>query len=73
MLAHHYWIDATAPGNVLLGEGEGNLPKRSVVNNSQVFTVDKSELVEQIGTRARARVRQLLDGPRLGKEPRDVD
>ncbi|MCB0155563.1 MAG: type II toxin-antitoxin system PemK/MazF family toxin, partial [Anaerolineae bacterium] len=31
---------AEAPGNVLLNEGEGNLPKQSVVNVSQIFTVD---------------------------------
>ena len=33
---------ASAPGNVLLEPGEANLPKQSVVNISQVFTVDKS-------------------------------
>ena len=41
---------ATAPGNVLLDEGEGNLPKQSVVNVSQIFTVDKRDLEEKIGT-----------------------
>ena len=40
---------AEAPGNVLLAKGESNLPKRSVVNVSQIFTVDKSDLVEKIG------------------------
>lgn len=35
---------AEAPGNVLLEVGEGNLPKQSVVNVSQIFTVDKSQL-----------------------------
>ena len=40
---------AEAPGNVLLEEGEGNLPKPSVVNVSQIFTVDKRELDEKIG------------------------
>jgi mRNA interferase MazF len=40
---------ANAPGNVLLEKGEANLPKPSVVNISQILTVDKAELVECIG------------------------
>ncbi len=64
---------ATAPGNVLLEEGEANLPKRSVINISQVFTVDKVDLVEKIGTLSTERVCQILDGIRLLTEPRDVE
>ena len=62
-----------APGNVLLDEGEAGLPARSVVNVSQVFTADKSQLEEYIGTLSLRRVRQILDGLRLITEPRDVD
>jgi len=40
---------AQAPGNVLLEQGEANLPKQSVVLASQIFTVDKSQLGEFIG------------------------
>lgn len=40
---------ANAPGNVLLKKGEANLPKASVVNVSQILTVDKAELSEYIG------------------------
>ena len=40
---------AQAPGNVLLERGEGDLRMPSVVNVSQVVTVDKSELSERIG------------------------
>jgi len=40
---------AEAPGNVLLEPGEGNLSRASVVNVSQVVTVDKSELIERVG------------------------
>ena len=64
---------AAAPGNVLLDPGEANLPKQSVVNVSQIFTVDKSHLVEKIGTLSPRRVREILDGIRLLTEPRDVD
>jgi mRNA interferase MazF len=64
---------ADAPGNVLLSPGEANLPKRSVVNVSQIFTVDKSDLVEKIGTLSRQRVHEILDGIQLLMEPREVD
>ena len=61
---------AEAPGNVLLEEEESNLPKQSVVNVSQIFTVDKRDLVERIGTLSRDRVHEILDGIRLLIEPR---
>ena len=38
-----------APGNILLTTDETGLPQDSVVNVSQVITVDKSFLIEQIG------------------------
>jgi mRNA interferase MazF len=63
---------AQAPGNVLLEKGEANLSKQSVVNASQIFTVDKGDLIEKIGTLSRQRVRQILDGIRLLTEPRDI-
>lgn len=56
---------AKAPGNVLLSKGEGNLPKRSVVNISQVVTVDKSDLVEKIGILSHQRILEILDGIHL--------
>lgn len=61
---------AKSPGNVLLEKNEGNLPKRSVVNISQIYTVDKMELFDQIGSLSPKRVRQILDGIRLLTEPR---
>ncbi len=60
---------AQAPGNVLLDQGEANLSKPSVVNISQVFTVDRSQLDEKIGTLSPQRVRQILDGLYLLLEP----
>ena len=47
------------------------MPKQSVVNISQIYTVDKSDLVEWIGMLSEKRVRQILDGVRLLTEPRD--
>jgi mRNA interferase MazF len=64
---------AQAPGNVLLEKGEANLPKQSVVNVSQIFTVDKGNLVERMGALSGKRVRQILDGVSLLLEPRDID
>ncbi len=63
---------ATAPGNVLLDLGEAHLPKRSVVNVSQLFTVDKADLIEKIGTLSPERVQEILNGIYLLLEPRDL-
>lgn len=40
---------ANAPGNVFLDGASCGLPKDSVLNVSQVLTIDKSSLTEQIG------------------------
>jgi mRNA interferase MazF len=53
---------ASAPGNVLLKKGEANLPKSSVVNISQVLTVDKSDLTEKIGQLSKKRVEEIISG-----------
>jgi mRNA interferase MazF len=63
---------AEAPGNVLLRPGEANLPKQSIVNVSQIFTVDKRQLEEKIGTLSAQRVREIIKGVRLVLEPRDL-
>jgi len=61
---------AEAPGNVLLNKGEADLPKQSVVNVSQITTVDKRHLIKKIGTLSNKRVREILDGIKLLLEPR---
>jgi len=63
---------ANSPGNVLLEAGEADLPEQSVVNVSQILTIDKSQLGEKIGTLSAERVRQILDGIRLVVEPREA-
>ena len=40
---------ASAPGNVTLSVKDTGLPKESVANVSQVVTLDKSALSEQVG------------------------
>jgi mRNA interferase MazF len=64
---------ANSPGNVLLEAGEADLPEQSVVNVSQILTIDKSQLGEKIGTLSAERVRQILDGIRLVVEPREAE
>jgi len=63
---------AKAPGNVLLLKGEGKLKRDSVVNISQLVSVNKSDLVEKIGTLSVARTREIVEGVKLLVEPREV-
>jgi mRNA interferase MazF len=53
------------PGNVLLDDGEGNLPRRSVLVVSQVSSVLKSALGPYIGCLSEQRVEQALAGLRF--------
>jgi mRNA interferase MazF len=64
---------ADAPGNVTLKEGEANLSKKSVVNISQLFTVNKSDLSEKIGTLSKNRISEIIKGISLLMEPREID
>ena len=64
---------AGSPGNVLLDDREANLPKQSVVNVSQIFTVDKTQLDEYIGTLSLERIKQILIGIKLVLEPRESE
>ena len=61
---------AAAPGNVLLAKGEGNLSQDSVVNVTQLFTIDKGELTDRIGRLGNDRVADILRGIRLVLDPR---
>ncbi len=63
---------AKAPGNVLLKKGEANLKKESVVNTSQIITIDKSDLIEKIGSLSKSRLKQILEGVQLLLEPREL-
>lgn len=62
-----------APGNVLLNKGEANLPRQSVVNITQIYTANKVELLDYIGTVSPKRLREILNGIKLLIEPRDAD
>jgi mRNA interferase MazF len=53
---------AEAPGNVALKKGEANLPKPSVINVSQVMTVDKHDLENRMGRISQASLDLTLAG-----------
>ena len=63
---------AKAPGNVLLEKDEANLSVPSVVNVSQVYTIDKDMLDGKIGKLEKGRIRQILNGLFLMLEPRYI-
>ena len=56
---------AEAPGNVVLSKKDSGLPKRSVVNVSQVITVDRSFLAEKVRKLGLDKVREIEIGVRL--------
>jgi mRNA interferase MazF len=56
---------ANAPGNVLLPAKASGLSRRSVANVSQVITLDKDFLSEQIGKLDRPLMNQINDGLKL--------
>ncbi len=51
-----------APGNVTLSARETGLSRDSVVNVTQLLTVNKDDLVERIGSLAPGKVNALNDG-----------
>ncbi len=53
---------AEMPGNVRLRSGEAGLPRPSVINVSQVTTVDRERLGARIGGLSAARLTQVLTG-----------
>ena len=53
---------AGMPGNVRLRRAEAGLPRPSVVNVSQIRTIDRSTLTERIGSLSPARIREILEG-----------
>lgn len=62
---------ATMPGNVRLRKGEAGLLRPSVVNVSQLLTIDRAQLVEPLGLLGTERLREVLRGLALlfGTDP----
>jgi mRNA interferase MazF len=56
---------AGAPGNVLVASEQSGLARDSVINVSQLFTVDRTTLTERIGNLPARYVKLLDEGLRL--------
>lgn len=65
---------ALMPGNVRLPRGEAGLPRPSVVNISQIRTIDRTKLRERTGAIRTPKLRQVLAGLALlfGTDPSDI-
>jgi mRNA interferase MazF len=53
---------ARMPGNVRLRPGESGLPQASVVNVSQIRTIDRTLLVDRVGRLAATKLAEVLRG-----------
>lgn len=56
---------AAAPGNVLCARRETGLSRTSVINVSQIVTLDKGLLTERVGVLPSRLLHQVEDGLRL--------
>lgn len=63
---------AISPGNTVLKKGEANLPKKSVVNISQLYTINKVDLSEKIGVVSAKKMDQIIAGIQLLIEKRSL-
>ena len=53
------------PGNVVLRKGEANIPKKCVINVTQIKSVDKQSIKEKIGTLSKKRMEEVDAGLKL--------
>ena len=53
------------PGNVVLEKGEANMPSSCVINVSQIKSVDKKSIKENIGALSEKRMAEVYQGLRL--------
>jgi mRNA interferase MazF len=63
---------ASSPGNIMLKKNEAGLPKKSVVNITQLITVNKLELKEKIGQLSKSRIREIIEGLEILFQPKDL-
>lgn len=56
---------AEMKGNVLLKKNQSDLPKDSVLNVTQIFTIDKRLLLEYVGQISEHKMEQVEKGLRL--------
>jgi mRNA interferase MazF len=53
------------PGNVLLRKGEANMPKKSVINVTQIKSVDRASIQSHIGSLSSRRMEEVDAGIKL--------
>jgi mRNA interferase MazF len=53
------------PGNIVLEKGEANVPKKCVINVTQIKSVDKKSIKEKIGTLPGKRIDEVHEGLKL--------
>ncbi len=53
------------PGNIILQKGEANMPKRCVINVTQIKSVDKKSIKENIGALSDERMAEVYQGLKL--------
>ncbi len=53
------------PGNVTLKKGEANMPKRCVIDVTQVKSVDKNSIREKIGSLSKSKMEEVEAGLKL--------
>ena len=63
---------AKVPGCVLLKKGESNLSKESVINTTQLYTINKHECFEKIGQLSERRIKEVIKGIYLLIEPKEI-
>ncbi len=63
---------SSSPGNVILRKGEANLPKKSVVNISQLYTINRHDLIEKIGKVSEVKMTRIIEGIQLLIEKRSL-
>jgi mRNA interferase MazF len=49
------------PGNVLLEKGDGNLPRQSLARTTHIMVIDKSRLIEKIGTLPPIKTKEIIN------------
>ena len=60
---------AALPGNVRLRKGEAGLPRPSVVNVTQIATIDRLAIRSRIGRLSRRRAAEIWQGVTLVLQP----
>ena len=56
---------ATMPGNVLVERGVGGLREDSVINVTQLFTIDRTDLLDYLGRLPQNKIEKMDEGLRL--------